>query len=292
MSKSKCEAINTTESSNIRINTVESIRKPFLNINLNQSYLPLKLIHSKSKKKAHLQNSHNNSLQKPKIKTSLNSPDKSIEDLKNAIKEKEKEISFLKNQLLSKDKYISEMESEIISLKTNKTEVSEYDEYAKKQMMRNVKLLQAENFQLRDEVNKFKLKEIKMMKLLYNLNKKGIPIDSMIDCAEEEIGTGAETDKTNGTFIPLIDEGEVVKNLVRPDIVPKLNFDQLNQKFNENYFSPLVNNKQSNSSVSATTGCSNVNTCSHEFLPKRKKGKEILIKKKGSKKKANTSYNK
>lgn len=269
------------------MNTVESMRKPFINIK--NSYLPInKIFRSKIKPKK----SHNNSISassthnyiKKKMHTSLNSPTKSNE----LITKLTTEVNHLKAQLNQQDDYVKSLEREIDELKMSKNETNEYEEYTKKQMLREVKILEVENKQLKEEIENYKAKEIKMMKMLYNMSKKGIPIEEMINCAEEDVQeTKLDTDKTNlssTTFTPIILQDQVKQSSLassldhKPEAVPKLNLDTLNNKYNQNYLNVPANKiSQGNSgniSITTTTGYSNnitggVNACSHEQLPGR-----------------------
>lgn len=279
------------------MNTVESMRKPFINIK--NPYLPInKIFRSKIKQKK----SHNNSISassthnyiKKKMHTSLNSPTKSNE----LITKLTTEVNQLKAQITQQDDYVRSLEKEIVELKMNKNENNEYEEYTKKQMLRSVKILEVENKQLREEIENYKAKEIKMMKMLYNMSKKGIPIEEMINCAEEDVQESKlDTDKTNlssTTFTPIILQEQIKQASLassldhKPDVVPKLNLDTLNNKYNENYFNvPAYKVSQGNSgnvSITTTTGYSNnitggVNACSHELLPGSTsyKDKKVII---------------
>lgn len=263
---------------------------------MKNSYLPInRLFRSKPKQKKKSGNnsmnisSANNSIKK-KMHTSLNSPEKANE----TIYQLQNEIAQLKTHLSQRDDYIRSLENEIINLKSNAMENNEYEEYAKKQMLRNVKSLTSENEQLREEIENYKQKEIKMMKILYNMSKKGIPIEEMINCAEEDIGdtdnNKLDTEKTNHsstTFTPIslneqIKGVSLASSLEQKPAIPKLNLDTLNNKYNENYFSPPANKvgqgNSGNVSITTTTGYSNnitlgvngqncSNRISHEFLP-------------------------
>ena len=171
------------------------------------------------------------------------------------------EIKTLKATVKQQKECIQCLERELCSLKTTQSESNEYEEYAKKQLMRNVEILSKENSQLREEIEKYKSKVTKMMKLLYNMSKKGISVDVMVDCAEEDINDGninhvqgnddiqiLETQMSNlssTTFTPLnMPDDEKVLNMIchthlpSNGVVPKLNLEQFQQhKYNDNCLS-------------------------------------------------------
>ena len=154
--------------------------------------------------------------------------------------------------------------------------------------MRNVEILSKENSQLREEIEKYKSKVTKMMKLLYNMSKKGISVDVMVDCAEEDIndhdnGIGnnnnansaqgnddiqvLETQMSNlssTTFTPLnMPDDEKVMNIIchthlpSNGVVPKLNLEQFHQhKYNDSCLSNKIKHNNNN----------NQNYNSHELL--------------------------
>ena len=152
------------------------------------------------------------------------------------------------------------LEKELSSLKCTQSESNEYEEYAKKQLMRNVEILSKENTQLREEIEKYKSKVNKMMKLLYNMSKKGISVDVMVDCAEEDINdSNVTTNNVQGnediqvletqmsnlsstTFTPLNmpDDEKVMDMICHTHLpsnggVPRLNLEQFQQqKYNNN----------------------------------------------------------
>ncbi len=57
----------------------------------------------------------------------------------------------------------------------------DYEQYSKKMIVRNIKILTTENEELHKQIDEYKEKEIKIMKALYYLNKQGISIDSFLD---------------------------------------------------------------------------------------------------------------
>lgn len=263
--------MNTVESISTPIHTVESIRKPFINIKSN-IHIPT----SKLAKTPSLTTSTNKTkpVSKPTSKlknnrTATTSPNKAevIAKFKEELIEKDKmisqrdaEIIKLKDQLQSQAKYMKDIEKELVSLKENKQEENEYDEYAKKQMVRNVKLLSAENRQLHEEITEFKNKEIKLMKLLFEMKKRGIPIEDMIDCVDDSISNTnninnqlSNNSEISVTFTPLILNTED-NFTVKPEMIPKLNFNQLNEKYNLEHF--CFQAKPTNTQA-ATSGTSN-----------------------------------
>ena len=122
------------------------------------------------------------------IKTNINSPldsnrkQKQIFKLNNDLINKNNEIVKLKNRINEQDKYINELENKIKSIRNNKQlEDEEYEQYSKKIVLRNIKALTTENEKLKKQIEEYKEKEIKIMRALYYINKKGISIDSFID---------------------------------------------------------------------------------------------------------------
>ena len=57
----------------------------------------------------------------------------------------------------------------------------EYEQYSKKMIVRNIKVLNDENEELHKQINEYKEKEMKIMKALYYLNKQGISIDNFLE---------------------------------------------------------------------------------------------------------------
>ena len=194
------------------------------------------------------------------------------------------EVKTLKATVKQQKECIQSLEKELSSLKSAQSESNEYEEYAKKQLMRNVEILSKENTQLREEIEKYKSKVNKMMKLLYNMSKKGISVDVMVDCAEEDINDSnvttnyvqgnediqvLETQMSNlssTTFTPLNmpDDEKVMDMICHTHLpsnggVPKLNLEQFQQhKYNNNNNSHEVfvdayavgNNNHSNAIIS------------------------------------------
>lgn len=227
------------------------------------------------------------------MQTSVNSPRKN----KDQVTKLQNEINSLKNTIKQQNECIQGLEKELSALKTTQTESNEYEEYAKKQLLRNVEILSNENNQLREEIEKYKNKVVKMMKLLYNMSKKGISVDVMVDCAEEDINDNNNNDNNNTntnntnadmntnkngdddiqlletqmsnlsstTFTPLnLPDDENVNNIVchtqlpSNGVVPKLNLEQFNKtKYNENY---------STSANKPTNNNNNNNNNSHDLL--------------------------
>ncbi|MCQ2818307.1 MAG: DUF724 domain-containing protein [archaeon] len=265
------------------------LKRPYYSINIRNRYsIPVNnfLSNSKSKRKRESYSVNCSSYLKRKHNfTSTNSPTKPSDDyvkLKEITIKKDMEISKLKKQVKEKDKLIKELQEEIVFLKKSKKEVNENEIYEKKVLLRNIRTLTADNESLRQEIKQGKEKETKIMKLLFNLSKKGIPIEEMINCAEENISesddllndeedneqqdeqsgeicntsfdnsSNSESLLTNGTFIPLYFENQnhttegnaFSSSIGEKNIVPKLNFQKVNQNFNDCYESPQVNQNQ------------------------------------------------
>lgn len=262
----------TVESISTPINTVESIRKPFISTKPNIHIPTSKLTKTPSLTiSSALYKAKQNSKPASKSKnnrTTTSSPNKAeiITKFKEELIEKDKllslkdlEIHRLKDQLQLQDKQIKDFEKELILMKENKQEENEYDEYAKKQMVRNVKLLSAENRQLHEEIVEYKNKEIKLMKLLFEMKKRGIPIEEMIETVDDlNSNTNINAELSNNseasaTFTPLILNTED-NFTVKPKMIPKLNFNQLNEKYNLEHL--CFQAKQTNTQTS-TSGTSN-----------------------------------
>ena len=128
-------------------------------------------------------------LNKIVVKTNINSPlesdrkQKQIIILSSELKNKDDEIIKLKNRISEQDKYIFDLENKIKSLRKDKSETNEeYEQYSKKMILRNIKVLTTENEELNKQINEYKEKQIKIMKALYYIKKiKGISIDSFLD---------------------------------------------------------------------------------------------------------------
>ena len=339
LSKSKYESINTSEclmhtnnnsginmqknetEMNNRVNTMESVHKPFISLmkvesfaNSNSKFIN-KNIHQHKPKNFHIQNltnlfksysknkkrnlrnkdlsinlTVNNSLQQnfknknlttvinhnhnrknsnsanktfkknsvelitkkiSHVRTNINSPLNRSEILQSELEDKEKTINNLKEILNNKEQIINDLKNEITQLKNTKNEEDEYEQYSKKIMLRNIKSLTVENNDLRKELEIYKNKEIKIMSILYNLNKNGIPIDDLVNFAEDP---NFNTDNTNitssNTFIPIyLKSNSNINNFydIKNDMnIPNLNFDNLNQKYNEDF---ILNNKNNKKNV-------------------------------------------
>ena len=101
--------------------------------------------------------------------------------LNKEIELKENEINNLKAIINEKDLYIKNLENKISSLNVNKNVDEEYEKYSKIIMLKSVKNLTTENEELHKQIKEYKLKEIKMQKLIENMNKKGIDINNILE---------------------------------------------------------------------------------------------------------------
>ena len=135
----------------------------------------------------------NKKIENYKIKTNINSPlgsdrdEKKIVSLNLELTSKNNEISILKKRIEEQNKYISELQDKIKNIIDDKVkEDIEYEQYSKKMILRNIKVLTDENEILHKQVNEHKDKEIKIMKALYYLNKQGISIDSFLNNINDE----------------------------------------------------------------------------------------------------------
>ena len=199
-------------------------------------------------------------------KTCINTPIESfrrkeqIINLNKEIEAKEKEINDLKSIVNSKDLHIKNLEEKISSLNVTQNVDKEYEKYSKIIIVKNIKNLTI---------------EIKMLKLLQNMKKKGIDIDSILSQVnnDEKINinlnsnnsnmtelnsnsnsnnkyddivlktdTTNNTNITNNTFLPL-NLNEEQKNVSHKSCInlaqnlPELPLKNINEYFNENYFS-------------------------------------------------------
>lgn len=217
--------------------------------------------------------------------------------INNKLKEKDREIKELNSLLERKDKYIKDLEIMLndinkkfdqdrsATLKSPQAngEADEYLYYSHKQLMRDFKMLSQENKNLRDsnnqletELNQRKEKEIKIMQLLFYLNRKGIPIEEIIENESfadvlgsnphddnssiynknlspshsiAEIGKILNKSAESTLFTPITIDPPISKTLIKkPEKIPALNLDNINSKFNSEYVSPVnktdnLNNK-------------------------------------------------
>ena len=127
------------------------------------------------------------------IKTNINSPlgsdreDKQIISLNHELINKNNEVNNLKKRINEQNKYITELENKIKCIIDDRVkEDVEYEQYSKKMIVRNIKVLTDENEELHKQINEYKEKEMKIMKALYYLNKQGISIDSFLDNINNE----------------------------------------------------------------------------------------------------------
>ena len=126
-------------------------------------------------------------------KTNINSPlgsdrdEKQIISLNHELTNKNVEIKDLKKRIDEQNNYITELEDKIKNIIDAKVkEDIEYEQYSKKMIVRNIKVLTTENEELHKQINEYKDKEIKIMKVLYYLNKQGISIDSFLEKVNNE----------------------------------------------------------------------------------------------------------
>ena len=169
------------------------------------------------------------------------------------------EVQILNNILLEKESQIKKLEEAQNDLKKKllikeKCETNEIYLYTQKQLTRDNKMLSNENKQLRDNIIKlekeivgYKQKEVKIMKILYSLSKKGISIneilekDSIPDLKQSNLNLNSDT-ITNETInenraesISINDSMyaplyiiEPTNNVTKQNLVPKLNLININ----------------------------------------------------------------
>ena len=214
-------------------------------------------------------------------KTCINTPietfrkKEQIINLTKEIETKQNEIINLQSIVKEKDTYIKNLEEKISSLNITQNVDKEYEKYSKIIIVKNIKNLTIENEQLHKQVSEYKTKEIKMLKLLQNMKKKGIDIDIILSQVnnDEKINinlnsnnsnmtelnsnsnsnnkyddivlktdTTNNTNITNNTFLPL-NLNEEQKNVSHKSCInlaqnlPELPLKNINEYFNENYFS-------------------------------------------------------
>ena len=204
-------------------------------------------------------------------KTSLNTPidsdrkDEQIMNLNKEIKDKEIELYELRNIYSNKQNYIKELENKLSSMKINKNVDEEYEKYSKIVMQKNVKMLTTENENLHKQIKEYKEKDLKMMKVLYNLQKKGIKFDDLIEnefnenddknnllkCDED---VALKTDTTINTFTPLNLNDEQKNISCKSSInlnqnLPVLPLGKINDYYNEEY---IVKNQNDNIQIQIT----------------------------------------
>ena len=147
---------------------------------------------SKNTKIKHKKNNNSNK-NNYLIKTNINSPlgsdrdEKQIISLNHELMNKNNEIKNLKKRINEQNIYISELEKKIKCIFDDKVKQDvDYEQYSKKMIVRNIKVLIEEKEELHRQINEYKEKEMKIMKALYYLNKQGISIDDFLQNIKEE----------------------------------------------------------------------------------------------------------
>lgn len=129
--------------------------------------------------------------------------------------------------------------------------------YDRKQFIRERRLLISENKSLFDKVNELekainiqKEKEIKLMKLLFFLKKQGIPIDEIIQnhvltdksCREDQKSIMCDSSHTHNQSFKSLDSImfypitiDKPTPYVKPNVIPILDFTDINDKYNMEY---------------------------------------------------------
>ena len=191
-----------------------------------------------------------------------------------------------------KDTYIKNLEEKISSLNITQNVDKEYEKYSKIIIVKNIKNLTLENEQLHKQVLEYKNKETKMLKLLQNMKKSGIDIDNILNQVNSDeknninlnsnlnsinsnftelnsnsnnkyddialkTDTTNNTNITNNTFLPL-NLNEEQKNISHKSCInlernlPELPLKNINEYFNENYFSNQNGNANGNIQIQIT----------------------------------------
>jgi hypothetical protein len=186
-----------------------------------------------------------------------NRKNEKIIQLSKEIEIREKEIHNLKNIIDEKDSYIKDLEDKISSLNINKNVDEEYEKYSKIIMLKNVKNLTSENEQLHKQIKEYKNKEIKMMKLLENMNKKGIDINNILNMLDKEEENNIINNPANINEINNSSELNTNERIIKYDEIV-LKTDTTNNTNNtNNTFEPLnLNDQQKNIS---SKSCINLN---------------------------------
>jgi hypothetical protein len=222
----------------------------------------------------------------PKLNDNFN--DKLKSDFKIKLEEKDKEIEDINFQLINKDKYIKDLENILndINFKVGgPKDIKDVNEslegvnfYSHKQLLRDYKELSLENKNLREVNNRLdkdlklkKEKEVKIMRLLYYLNKNGIPIEDLMENeiknfkTDSEGGYGESADNNYDNFSIEVDEDlnsvysdnkamksldrtmytpiyiDPPKQVTKNDKIPILNLHHINDNYNTEYLSPVKN---------------------------------------------------
>ena len=194
--KTDCNSLNISKKSKLKSSKDKSCN--FIN---EQDDLVLKKSNTSKRFNIKIQKCYNKTSKKlsnqkitnNKIKTNINSPlgsdrdEKKIISLNLELTNKNSEINNLKKKIEEQNKYITELQDKIKNIIDDKLkEDVEYEQYSKKMILRNIKVLTDENEILHKQVNEYKNKEIKIMKALYYLNKQGISIDSFLKNINDE----------------------------------------------------------------------------------------------------------
>ena len=192
IAKTDYNSLNTSKSSKIKLSRDKNINsRKINNFTLKKcntgKFLNIKIKQNKCSKNMS-KNLGSPAINKFIIKTNINSPldsnrkDKQIIKLNNDLANKNIEVNNLKKRINEQNKYINNLENKIKSINNNKKrDDDEYEQYSKKMILRNIKVLTTENEELHKQIKEYKEKEIKIMRALYYLNKKGISIDEFLD---------------------------------------------------------------------------------------------------------------
>ena len=202
-------------------------------------------------------------------KTCINTPMESnrkteqIMHLNKEIELKENEINNLKTIINEKDLYIKNLENKISSLNVNKNVDEEYEKYSKIIMLKNVKNLTTENEELHKQIKEYKLKEIKMQKLIENMSKKGIDINNILEILDREEEKNAMNINMNQNSNDINNSNSILDNnerIIKYDEIVLKTYttnNTNNTNNNNNTFVPLnLNEEQKNISCKS---CINLN---------------------------------
>jgi len=282
--KTKNNKLNNTKYNNFENsfnNNSSSKSKNYFNLKLNQidKHNPHKInnrILYENNIRNNSRNNKNKLIANQFHKTCINTPMESYRKkeqiifLSQEIENKKNEIINLKSIVNEKDAYIKNLEEKISSLNVTQNVDKEYDKYSKIIIVNNIKNLTLENEQLHKQIQDYKNKEIKMMKLIENMKKSGIDFDNILnqlnmkeevnvnlnsnnsnineslssnkyDDAVLKTDTTNNTNITNNTFLPF-NLNEEQKNISNKSCInlaqnlPELPLKNINDFFNENYY--------------------------------------------------------
>lgn len=201
-----------------------------------------------------------------KLKKNLMDKEKEIKDLKSLLEKRDKKIKEIEKSKISikekpnlKNNYMSHNIGENLNIEADKDQ-EELICYQNKQLLRDYKNLCSENKNFRDVISQLekdikacKEKEIKIMHILYSLNKKGVLAENLLSeefpkeladlnlnfKASRKVSENIETSRSldNSMYTPIcIDSPPCF--FKKPDKIPLLNLNNINNLYNKDFLSP------------------------------------------------------